>query len=131
MEQCREVIRYRRLSRCTENAYLHWIRRFIVWTWKRHPKEMGATDVRPRRGAWISRPGHLRRLALNQHRPRAQHHGPVLRAGGGLPERLADQGVLGEHWDLEPRAIANGPVERGVRRLCHSAGKCCWIIGTK
>ncbi len=46
MEQCREVMRYRHLSPRTEEAYLHWIRRFIVWSGKRHPREMGAPEVR-------------------------------------------------------------------------------------
>lgn len=46
MEQCREVMRYRHLSPRTEEAYLQWIRRFIVWSGKRHPKEMGGPEVR-------------------------------------------------------------------------------------
>jgi hypothetical protein len=46
MEQCHEVMRYRHLSHRTEETYLHWIRRFIVWSGKRHPKEMGGPEVR-------------------------------------------------------------------------------------
>jgi site-specific recombinase XerD len=41
----REVIRFKRFSPRTEEAYIHWIRRFIVWSGKRHPKEMGAAEV--------------------------------------------------------------------------------------
>ena len=30
----------------TEQSYVHWIRRFVVWSGKRHPREMGAPEVR-------------------------------------------------------------------------------------
>jgi integrase len=42
----REVMRFRHFSPRTEEAYVHWIRRFILWSGKRHPQEMGATEVR-------------------------------------------------------------------------------------
>jgi integron integrase len=45
MDQCREVMRFKRFSPRTEETYLHWIRRFILWSGKRHPKEMGAIEV--------------------------------------------------------------------------------------
>ena len=46
LDQCREVMRYRQYSRRTIEAYTDWIRRFIVWTGKRHPASMGAMEVR-------------------------------------------------------------------------------------
>ena len=46
LEQCREVLRYRQMALRTEEAYVDWIRRFIVWSGKRHPREMGAAEVR-------------------------------------------------------------------------------------
>jgi len=36
---------FKRFSARTVEAYIHWIRRFIVWSGKRHPKEMGAAEV--------------------------------------------------------------------------------------
>jgi hypothetical protein len=39
-------MRFRHFSPRTEEAYVHWIRRFILWSGKRHPQEMGATEVR-------------------------------------------------------------------------------------
>src|ERR1044071_397428 len=45
LDQCREVMRFKRFSHRTEEAYVHWIRRFILWSGKRHPKEMGAEEV--------------------------------------------------------------------------------------
>jgi integron integrase len=45
MEQCREVMRFRRLARRSEQAYLDWIKRFILFHAKRHPKDMGKPEV--------------------------------------------------------------------------------------
>ena len=67
LDQCRELMRFKQLSRRTEETYLQWIRRFILfhrqkvstphpgplpgrggegeWRW-RHPKEMGEVEVR-------------------------------------------------------------------------------------
>jgi site-specific recombinase XerD len=45
LDQVRDAIRLRHLSRRTEEAYLGWIRRFILFHHKRHPKDMGAEDV--------------------------------------------------------------------------------------
>ncbi len=64
LDQCREVMRFKQFSRRTEETYLQWIRRFILfhrsakaggahgvtrpateWVW-RHPKDMGEVEVR-------------------------------------------------------------------------------------
>jgi integron integrase len=45
MEQCREVMRFDRLALRTEEAYLQWIKRFIFFHGKRHPKDMGEAEV--------------------------------------------------------------------------------------
>ncbi len=46
MEQCREVMRFKRLALRTEEAYLQWIKRFIHYHGTRHPQEMGVAEVR-------------------------------------------------------------------------------------
>lgn len=67
LEQCREVLRFKQMALRTEQAYVDWIRRFIVWakdhphlapalsppskgaereTQWRHPREMGAAEVK-------------------------------------------------------------------------------------
>ena len=46
LEQVRERVRYLHYSMRTEEAYLYWIRFFIRWSGTRHPKEMGADEVR-------------------------------------------------------------------------------------
>lgn len=45
LDQVREAIRTRHYSPRTETAYLHWIRRFILFHHKRHPDQLGAPDV--------------------------------------------------------------------------------------
>ena len=45
LEQVRAEIRARHYSRRTEDAYIHWIRRFIVFHGRRHPRELGAPEV--------------------------------------------------------------------------------------
>ena len=45
LDQVREVIRMRHYSIRTEQAYVQWIRRFILFHGKRHPREMGAPEV--------------------------------------------------------------------------------------
>ena len=46
LEQVRERVRYLHYSIRTEEAYLYWIRFFIRWSGMRHPREMGADEVR-------------------------------------------------------------------------------------
>jgi integron integrase len=45
LDQVREVIRLRHYSIRTEQAYVQWIRRFILFHGKRHPREMGAPEL--------------------------------------------------------------------------------------
>jgi hypothetical protein len=44
LDQCREVLRFKQMALRTEESYVDWIRRFIVWSGKRHPREMGAKE---------------------------------------------------------------------------------------
>ena len=46
VEQVRQTARLRHLSRKTENTYVAYIRRFILFHDKRHPAEMGAEEIR-------------------------------------------------------------------------------------
>lgn len=45
LDQVRDSLRRRRYSLRTEQAYLYWIRQFILFHGKRHPAEMGPTEV--------------------------------------------------------------------------------------
>jgi len=45
LEKVRSAIRVRHYSLRTEQAYIHWVRRFILFHNKRHPDEMGETEI--------------------------------------------------------------------------------------
>lgn len=45
LDQVRDAIRAKHYSLRTEQAYVQWIRRFILFQGKRHPREMGAVEV--------------------------------------------------------------------------------------
>lgn len=57
LDQVREVMRVKRYSIRTEQAYIDWIKRFIFFHGKWHPREMGAIEI----GAFLSH------LATNNH----------------------------------------------------------------
>jgi len=69
LDRVREAIRTRHYSHRTEEAYVAWIRRFIVFHGKRHPRDLGAAEVSAfvlSLAAWCQRvdtePGAERRL---------------------------------------------------------------------
>jgi len=45
MDQVRSAIRVHHFSRRTEDAYAGWIRRFIIFHGKRHPKDLGSPEI--------------------------------------------------------------------------------------
>jgi hypothetical protein len=45
LDQVRDVIRRKHYSIRTEQAYIDWIKRFIIYHGKRHPKEMAEEEV--------------------------------------------------------------------------------------
>lgn len=45
LDQVRTEIRKRHYSRRTEQSYVHWIKRFILFHGKRHPRDMGAAEI--------------------------------------------------------------------------------------
>jgi hypothetical protein len=45
LDRMREALRLRRYSRRTEEAYVAWARRFILFHGKRHPSGLGAPEV--------------------------------------------------------------------------------------
>ena len=45
LEQLRDRLRYKRMSLRTEEAYLGWARRFILFHGKRHPSSLAEREV--------------------------------------------------------------------------------------
>ena len=46
LDQVKETIRLRHLSIHTEEAYVQWIKRYILFHHKHNPVEMGETEIR-------------------------------------------------------------------------------------
>lgn len=61
LEPVREVARLRHLSPRTEKAYTGWIRRYVLFHQKRHPRDMGTSEVR----AFLSHLAVERRVAAS------------------------------------------------------------------
>jgi site-specific recombinase XerD len=45
LDQVREMIRMKHYSYRTEESYVNWIRRYILFHNKRHPKDMGSAEI--------------------------------------------------------------------------------------
>ena len=45
LDQVRERIRLKHYSIRTEQAYVHWVKRYIIFHGKRHPAEMGKVEI--------------------------------------------------------------------------------------
>ncbi len=75
LEKVRNAIRVRHYSIRTEQAYLDWTKRFILFHRKRHPQEMGAAE-----NALVRRQGDRRDCAFAlQHANAESESGVALR----------------------------------------------------
>lgn len=57
LDQVRQSARLRHFSHKTEKSYIHYIRAFILFHNKRHPREMGVPEIR----------AYLSHLAIEKH----------------------------------------------------------------
>jgi len=57
VDQMRLVLRLKHMSIRTEDSYMHWVRRYILYHQKHHPQAMGAPEIR----------AFLAHLALDDH----------------------------------------------------------------
>ena len=61
LDQVRDTLRTKHYSNRTEDTYVEWIRRFILFHGKRHPKDMGAAEIE----AFITRLAVERQVAVS------------------------------------------------------------------
>ena len=94
LDQVRDVIRLKHFSIRTEQAYVDWIRRFILFHDKRHPAEMGEQEL-TEFPTHLARDVHVAASTQNQHvkasltcRERLQEQQHVLRLRTSLGSRL-------------------------------------------
>jgi hypothetical protein len=71
LDRVREQLRLKHYSYRTEETYLHWIKRYILFHKKRHPNEMGDEEIR----------AFLFHLAEKEHVAASTHTAPVVGAG--------------------------------------------------
>ena len=64
LEALVERLRYMHYSLRTEQAYVYWVRGFVRWSGMRHPREMGAAEVRE----YLTMLANERRVAAATHR---------------------------------------------------------------
>lgn len=76
LDQLRDVIRLKHYSYRTEETYVDWIRRFILFHNKRHPKDTGSTESPSDRTLQILIFGHP--IAL-RHYQKIQHKRTTVR----------------------------------------------------
>src|SRR2546425_11931836 len=65
LDRVRAEVRLRHYSRRTEEAYVHWIRRYIVFHGTRHPRDLGANEVTAFL-AWLAVDKHVAPSTQNQ-----------------------------------------------------------------
>jgi integron integrase len=63
LDQVRQQARYRHYSLRTEEAYVYWTRFFVRWSGMRHPRDMGADEVR----AFLTMLATERRVSASTH----------------------------------------------------------------
>ncbi len=64
LDQLREQIRYLHYSLRTEEAYVYWVKKFIYFHHKRHPRDMGQAQVE----ALLSHMAVERKVSVSTHR---------------------------------------------------------------
>ncbi len=71
LDQLRATLRVRHMSLNTEEAYVDWARRFLLFHGKRHPKELGAAAGLPFRRA-LGGPAQWRQPRRRRHESAGQ-----------------------------------------------------------
>src|SRR5262249_22962662 len=92
LDQMRLVLRLKHLRIRTEHAYINWAKRFMVFHGKRHPKDLGAEDIR----------AFLTHLALHRH-VSASTQNVALHAVLFLYRDVLQRGGKGVRSPLDPR----------------------------
>jgi len=69
LDVVREKVRAMHYSRRTEEAYVHWIRDYVRFHGKRHPREMGAAEVE----AFLSHLAIARNVSASAHQQGFRH----------------------------------------------------------
>ena len=124
MEIVRRRLRERRYSRRTEDAYVHWIRRYILFNDRRHPRELGEPEV----ARFLSNLASERRVsASTQNQALAALtflydrvlERPLTRLDGMTPARRSP---------YVPEVLSQAEVRGVLARLSGAPRLCAWLM---
>jgi integron integrase len=122
LDQVRYAIRAKHYSLRTEEAYVQWIRRFILFHNKRHPRDMGAEEVRQ----------FLSDLAVNHH-VAASTQNQALSAILFLYQHVLRQGI-GWINDVvrakKPKKLPVVLTQEEVKIVFNSLSGSAWLMAT-
>ena len=84
LDRVREQLRLKHYSYRTEETYLDWVRRYILFHQKRHPEEMGAPEIQ----AFITH------LATQRNVAASTHTVPAVGAGETRPSPQSSSSIV-------------------------------------
>lgn len=123
LEQVREVLRVKHYSYRTEEVYLAWIKKFILFHHKRHPSEMGAREINQ----------YLSHLAV-RHQVAASTQNQALCAILFLYREILKQepGDLssGLVWAKKPKHLPEVFTPQEARAVLRQLAGAYWLAGT-
>ncbi|MDE3128052.1 MAG: integron integrase [Gemmatimonadota bacterium] len=124
MEIVRRKLRERRYSRRTEEAYVHWIRRYIVFHGRRHPSDLGPEAVK----RFLSDLAVEQQVAASTQNQALQSllflYGPVL----GRPLPRIDGIAPARRTRHVPVVLSQEEVRALLRRLPEPVGLCAMLM---
>ena len=120
LDQVREAIRTRHYSIRTEQAYVQWITRFILFHDKRHPAEMGEEAIRE----------FVNHLAVNEHVAASTQNQALCSLLFLYKEVLKrDMDAIGDLvWAKKPERLPVVLTRTEVKQLLHQLSGTSWIM---
>jgi len=83
LDQMSDAIRIKHYSYRTEETYLDWVRRYVLFHQKRHPQEMDAPEIQ----------AFLTHLATERNVAASTHTAPAVGAGGIKPSAPSSSSI--------------------------------------
>ena len=117
LDQLKEQIRYLHCSLRTEEAYVFWVKEFIFFHGKRHPRDMGQVEVE----AFFAYLAVQRKVSVRTHRQALSAllflHQKVF--GAALPQRSRGQAETGVRSFIIVSSIQTNSIVVVYLRACH------------